>query len=92
MTQMTHLSDFLRDGNICHLSYLGRHTRIMLAYQMEVSKELEISQNVISSFWQRVQDDGNVSRRYGTGLFRVTTLNDDQYLTIIAYRSRRNPL
>ncbi|GFX99560.1 HTH_Tnp_Tc3_2 domain-containing protein [Trichonephila clavipes] len=40
--------------------------------------------------WQRFQDDGNESRLYSTGHPRVTTLNDDRYLAVIAKRNRRS--
>ncbi|GFT28145.1 uncharacterized protein TNCV_645211 [Trichonephila clavipes] len=38
------------------------------------------SPSVISRLWQRIQDDGNVSRCYSTGRPRVTTLNEDRYI------------
>ncbi|GFT99184.1 HTH_Tnp_Tc3_2 domain-containing protein [Trichonephila clavipes] len=57
---------------------------------LEVSEELGITQSVISKFWQRFQDDGNVSRCYSTGRPRDTTPNEDQYLAVTAKRSRRN--
>ncbi|GFT91509.1 uncharacterized protein TNCV_3903121 [Trichonephila clavipes] len=38
------------------------------------------SPSVISRLWQRLQDDGNVSRCYSTGRSRVTTLNEDWYI------------
>ncbi|GFW94024.1 cubilin [Trichonephila clavipes] len=46
--------------------------------QLEVSEELGITQNVISRLSQRFQDEGNVSRCYGIGRPRVTTLNEDR--------------
>ncbi|KFM72212.1 Transposable element Tcb1 transposase, partial [Stegodyphus mimosarum] len=82
MTQRTHLDDFLR-GRIIGRLECGRT-------QLEVSKELEIAQSVISRFWQRFQDDANVSRRYSTGRPRVTTPNEDRYLAVTAKRNRRN--
>ncbi|GFV93939.1 transposable element Tcb1 transposase [Trichonephila clavipes] len=57
--------------------------------QLEVSEERRIAQNVISRFWQRFQDDGNVSRCYSTGHPRVTTPNEDRYLAVTAKRKRR---
>ena len=48
------------------------------------------SRSVISRLWQRFQEDGKASRRYGTGRPRVTTLRDDRYLAITAKRSRRS--
>ncbi|GFT41455.1 HTH_Tnp_Tc3_2 domain-containing protein [Trichonephila clavipes] len=81
MAQMKHLDDFLR-GRI-----IGRLERAHT--QLEVSKELGIAQSVISRLWQRFQDDGNVSRCYSTGRFRVTTPNEDRYLAVAAKRNRR---
>ncbi|GFV13616.1 transposable element Tcb1 transposase [Trichonephila clavipes] len=65
MAQRKHLGDFLCDRIIARLE-CGRT-------QLEVSEELGIAQSVISRLWQRFQDDGNVSRCYGTGHPRVTT-------------------
>ncbi|GFS74896.1 HTH_Tnp_Tc3_2 domain-containing protein [Trichonephila clavipes] len=39
-------------------------------------------------FWQRFQDDGNVSRCYSTGRPQVTTPNEDRYLAVTAKRNR----
>ncbi|GFW51312.1 transposable element Tcb1 transposase [Trichonephila clavipes] len=58
--------------------------------QLEVSEELGIAQSVISRFWQRFQDDGNVNRCYCTGRRRVTTPNEDQYLAVTAKSNRRS--
>ncbi|GFU93185.1 HTH_Tnp_Tc3_2 domain-containing protein [Trichonephila clavipes] len=52
--------------------------------ELEVSKELGITQSVISRLWQRFLDDGNVSRCYSTGRPRVTTPNEDRYLALTA--------
>ncbi|GFU70386.1 transposable element Tcb1 transposase [Trichonephila clavipes] len=57
---------------------------------MEASEELGIAQSVISRLWQRFQDDGNVNRCYSTGHPRVTTPNEDRYLTVNAKRNRRS--
>ncbi|GFT79762.1 transposable element Tcb1 transposase [Trichonephila clavipes] len=57
--------------------------------RLEVSKELGITQSVISRLWQRFLDDGNVSRCYRTGHPRVTTPNEDLYLAVTAKRNRR---
>ncbi|GFW63581.1 uncharacterized protein TNCV_4328691 [Trichonephila clavipes] len=59
MAQQKHLDDLLR-GRI-----IGR---------LEVSEELGIAQSDISRLWQRLQDDGNVSRpelqrRMRTGIY-----------------------
>ncbi|GFV44719.1 uncharacterized protein TNCV_3631 [Trichonephila clavipes] len=48
--------------------------------ELEVSEEFGIAQSVISNFWKRFQDDGNVSRCYSTGRPRVTTPNEDRYI------------
>ncbi|GFT54927.1 uncharacterized protein TNCV_4888791 [Trichonephila clavipes] len=59
MAQRKQLDDFLR-GRIIRRLECGRT-------QLEVSEELGIAQSVISRFFQRFQDDGNVSRCYSTG-------------------------
>ncbi|GFS83083.1 transposable element Tcb1 transposase [Trichonephila clavipes] len=59
MAQRQHLDDFLR-SRIIGRQECGRT-------QLEVSEELGIAQRFISWFWQRFQDDGNVSRCYSTG-------------------------
>ncbi|GFW61639.1 HTH_Tnp_Tc3_2 domain-containing protein [Trichonephila clavipes] len=82
MAQRKHLDGFLR-GRITGRLECGRT-------QLEVSEELGIAQSVISRLWQRFQDDGNVSRCYSTGRPRVTTPNEDRYLTVIAKRNRRS--
>ncbi|GFW25850.1 transposable element Tcb1 transposase [Trichonephila clavipes] len=82
MAQRKHLDDFLR-GRIIGRLECGRT-------QLEVSRELEIAQSVLYGLWKRFQDDGNVSRCYGTGRFRVTTPNEDRYLAITSKRNRRS--
>ncbi|GFV04261.1 transposable element Tcb1 transposase [Trichonephila clavipes] len=82
MAQRKQLDDFLR-GRIIGLLECG-HT------QLEVSEELGIAQSVISRLWQRLEDDDNVSRCYGTGHPRVTTPNEDRYLAVTAKRYRRS--
>ncbi|GFT40970.1 HTH_Tnp_Tc3_2 domain-containing protein [Trichonephila clavipes] len=82
MPQRKHLDDFLHDRIIRQLE-CGRT-------QLEVSDELGIAQSVISRFWKRFQDDGNVSRCYSTGRPRVTTPNEDRYLAVTAKRNRRS--
>ncbi|GFU80549.1 HTH_Tnp_Tc3_2 domain-containing protein [Trichonephila clavipes] len=82
MAQRKNFDDFLR-GRIIGRLECGRT-------QLEVSKELGITQNVISTLWQRFQDDGNVSRYYSTGRPRVTTPNEDRYLAVTAKRNRRS--
>ncbi|GFX62312.1 transposable element Tc3 transposase [Trichonephila clavipes] len=71
MAQRKHLDDFLRDriiGLEC-----GRT-------QLEVSQELGIAQSVISRLWQRLQDDGNMSRCHSTGHPRIKTPNEDRFI------------
>ncbi|GFV34527.1 uncharacterized protein TNCV_1448331 [Trichonephila clavipes] len=81
MAQRKHLVDFLR-GRIIGRLECGRT-------QLEVSEELGIAQSVISRLWQRLQDNGNVSRCYSTGHPRVTTPNEDRYLAVTAKRNRQ---
>ncbi|GFX49268.1 uncharacterized protein TNCV_3333861 [Trichonephila clavipes] len=76
MAQRKRLDDFLRSRIIGRLE-CGRT-------QLELSEELGIAKSVISSIWQRFQDDGNVSRCYGTGRPQITTPNEDRYLAITA--------
>ncbi|GFX67091.1 transposable element Tcb1 transposase [Trichonephila clavipes] len=81
MAQRKDLDDFLR-GRIIGRLECGRT-------QLEVSEELGIAQSG-SRLWQRLRDDGNVSRCYSTGRPRVTPPNDNRYLAVIAKRNRRN--
>ncbi|GFU56569.1 transposable element Tcb1 transposase [Trichonephila clavipes] len=81
MAQRKHLDNFLRGRIIARLE-CGR-------IQLEVSKELEIAQSVISRLWQRSQMIP-VSRCYSTGQPRVTTRNEDRYLAFTAKRNRRS--
>ncbi|GFU23090.1 transposable element Tcb2 transposase [Trichonephila clavipes] len=74
MAQKKNLGDFLR-GRIIGRLECG-HTKL----------ELGITQSVISRFWQRFRDDGNVSRCYSTGRPRVTTPNEDRYFAITTKR------
>ncbi|GFT25746.1 transposable element Tcb1 transposase [Trichonephila clavipes] len=82
MAQRKHLDGFLR-GRIIERLECGRT-------QLEVSEELGITQSVIFRLWQRFQDDGNVSRCYSTGRPRVTTPNEDRYLSVTANGNRRS--
>ncbi|GFS62014.1 transposable element Tcb1 transposase [Trichonephila clavipes] len=82
MAKRKHLDDFLRGRIVGRLEC--RRT------QLEVSEEHGIAQSVIYRLWQRLQDDGNVSRCYSTGRPRVTTLNKDRYLAVTAKRNRRS--
>ncbi|GFX02912.1 HTH_Tnp_Tc3_2 domain-containing protein [Trichonephila clavipes] len=84
MVQRKHLDDFLR-GRIIGRLECGRT-------QLEVSEELGIAQSVLSRLWQRFQDDGNVSRCYGTGvaLELQCQMRTGIYLAITAKRNRRS--
>ncbi|GFU24776.1 cubilin [Trichonephila clavipes] len=79
MAQRKHLDDFLRGRIIGRLEC----ERI----QLKVTEKLGIEQSVISSLWQRFQDDGNVSRCYSTGHPQVTTTNEDRYLAVTAKKT-----
>ncbi|GFV76468.1 HTH_Tnp_Tc3_2 domain-containing protein [Trichonephila clavipes] len=58
---------------------------------LEVSEELGIAQSVISGFWQRFQDDGNVSRCYTTGRPELQRrMRTGIYLAVTAKRNRRS--
>ncbi|GFV32112.1 transposable element Tcb1 transposase [Trichonephila clavipes] len=57
---------------------------------MDASEELGIAHSVISRFWQRFHDDGNVNRRYSSGRPRITTPNEDRYLAFTDIRNRRS--
>ncbi|GFY12766.1 uncharacterized protein TNCV_4284241 [Trichonephila clavipes] len=72
MAQRKHLVDFFC-GRIIGRLECGRT-------QLEVSEELGIAQSIISRLWQQSQDDVNVNRCYSTGLHRVTTPNEGQYI------------
>ncbi|GFS82445.1 HTH_Tnp_Tc3_2 domain-containing protein [Trichonephila clavipes] len=82
IAQRKHLDDFLRGRIIGRLEYGRTH--------LEVSEELGITHSVISRFWQRFQDDGNMSRCYSTGHSRVITPNEDQYLAVSTKSNRRS--
>ncbi|GFV81567.1 transposable element Tcb1 transposase [Trichonephila clavipes] len=64
--------------------FTSRHRRLESSFEArrdnwKYPRNLE-SLSVISRFWQRLQDDGNVSRCYSTGHVRVTTPNGDRYI------------
>ena len=56
--------------------------------QRQVATTFNVSQSVISRMWNRFQTLGRVSRRYGGGRQRVTTLRQDRFLVIQARRHR----
>ena len=56
--------------------------------QRQVATTFNVSQSVISRMWNRFQTLGRVSRRYGGGRQRVTTLREDRFLVIQARRHR----
>ncbi|GFW98800.1 uncharacterized protein TNCV_2837611 [Trichonephila clavipes] len=72
IAQRKHLDDFLRGRIIGKMEWART--------QLEVSEKFGIAQSDIFRFWQRFQDDGNVSRCYSTGLPRVTMPNEDRYI------------
>ncbi|GFW61094.1 HTH_Tnp_Tc3_2 domain-containing protein [Trichonephila clavipes] len=76
MTQRMHWDDFLHVRIIDRLEY-GRT-------QLEVS--MGIAQSVMSRLWQPFQDNGNMSRRYSTDRPRITTPNEDRYLSVTEKR------
>ncbi|GFV26251.1 transposable element Tcb1 transposase [Trichonephila clavipes] len=82
MAKRKPLDDFLR-GRIIGRLECG-------LTQLEVSEELVIAQSVISRLWQRIQDDGNVSRCYSTGRPQITTPDEARYLAVTAKRHRRS--
>ncbi|GFX69220.1 transposable element Tcb1 transposase [Trichonephila clavipes] len=86
------LSYVFRKAEVWCVNYpSGRGSRNLEQSHLEVSEELGIAQSVISRLWQRLQDDGNVSRCYSTGRPRVTMMNEDQYIYIyLAVTAKRN--
>ncbi|GFX38116.1 transposable element Tcb1 transposase [Trichonephila clavipes] len=76
MAQRKHLEDFLR-GRIIGRLECGRT-------QLEVSKELEIVQSVISRLWQRFQDDAT-----GTTVSRQTVYRRLGHIGLYARRPVR---
>ncbi|GFV99884.1 transposable element Tcb1 transposase [Trichonephila clavipes] len=85
MAQRMHLDDFL-------LGRITGHT------QLEVSEELGIAQSVISSLWQRFQDDGNKQTEYsirpvssatGTTVARQTVYRRLGHIGLYAHSSVR---
>ncbi|GFU59893.1 uncharacterized protein TNCV_4726571 [Trichonephila clavipes] len=82
MTQRTHFDDLFT----CRIIGRLECKRTLL----EVSEEFGITQSVISRFWQRFHDDGNVSRSCSKASLRVTTSNEDRYFAVTAKRNRQN--
>ncbi|GFX93735.1 HTH_Tnp_Tc3_2 domain-containing protein [Trichonephila clavipes] len=74
MAQRKHLDVFLR-GTIIERLESGRT-------QLEVSEELGIAQNVISRFWQRFQDDGNLLRKETDGATGTTVSRQTVYIRL----------
>ena len=58
------------------------------AINARLPQTFNVSQSVICRMWNRFQTLGRVSRRYGGGRQRVTTLRQDRFLVIQARRHR----
>ncbi|GFW57722.1 transposable element Tcb2 transposase [Trichonephila clavipes] len=54
--------------------------------QAEVAQAIGVSQNVISSIWNRFLETGSAGQRPGEGRRRATTPNEDRYLVLTARR------
>ncbi|UYV65665.1 hypothetical protein LAZ67_3005028 [Cordylochernes scorpioides] len=57
--------------------------------QAEVARWLGVTRNVASRLWKKFQTTANVARTPGQGRPRVTTLNQDRYLSLLVRRNRR---
>ncbi|UYV63884.1 hypothetical protein LAZ67_2005884 [Cordylochernes scorpioides] len=57
--------------------------------QAEVARWLGGTRNVVSRLWKKFQTTANVARTPGQGRPRVTTLNQDRYLSLLMRRNRR---
>ncbi|UYV63350.1 hypothetical protein LAZ67_2003812 [Cordylochernes scorpioides] len=56
--------------------------------QAEVARWLAVTRNV-SRLWKKIKTTANVARTPGHGRPRVTTLNQDRYLSLLVRRNRR---
>ncbi|UYV74897.1 Transposase, partial [Cordylochernes scorpioides] len=57
--------------------------------QAEVARWLAVTRNVVSRLWKKFKTTANVTRTPGQGRPRVTTLNQDRYLSLLVHRNRR---
>ncbi|UYV85161.1 CD109 [Cordylochernes scorpioides] len=57
--------------------------------QAEVARWLGVTRNVVSRLWKKFQTTANFARTPGQGRPRVTTLNQDRYLSLLVRRNRR---
>jgi len=57
--------------------------------QVDVAREFETTQSVISRLWNRYRETGTTSRRPGQGRRRCTTQQQDRYITLTI---RRDPI
>ncbi|UYV63858.1 hypothetical protein LAZ67_2005841, partial [Cordylochernes scorpioides] len=57
--------------------------------QAEVARWLGVTRNVVSRLWKEFQTTANVARTPEQGRPRVTTLNQDRYLSLLVRRNRR---
>ncbi|UYV66553.1 hypothetical protein LAZ67_4002055 [Cordylochernes scorpioides] len=57
--------------------------------QAEVARWLGVTRNVVSRVCKKFQTTANVARTPGKGRPRVTTLNQDRYLSLLVRRNRR---
>ncbi|UYV83336.1 hypothetical protein LAZ67_23000615 [Cordylochernes scorpioides] len=57
--------------------------------QAEVARWLGVTRSVVSKLWKKFQTTANVARTAEQGRPRVTTLNQDRYLSLLVRRNRR---
>ncbi|UYV64060.1 hypothetical protein LAZ67_2006425 [Cordylochernes scorpioides] len=57
--------------------------------QAEIARWLGVTRNVVSRLWKKCLTTANVARTPGQGRPRVTTLNQDRYLSLLVRRNRR---
>ncbi|UYV65361.1 hypothetical protein LAZ67_3004051 [Cordylochernes scorpioides] len=63
--------------------------RVAACIAAEVARWLGVTRNVASRLWKKIQTTANVARTPGQGRSRVTTLNQDRYLSLLMRRNRR---